>query len=90
MKLGRYRCRWFRGLRNCLCAAAFVGMAQLAHAESDYAAAWGPAVGPRAPLLAAKDQDGKPFVKAGQTAGDKQIWYMEQLLEGMDRQSTAK
>ncbi len=32
-------------------------------------------------------QDGKPFVNAGQTAGDKQIWYMEQLLEGMDGQS---
>ena len=28
-------------------------------------------------------QDGKLFVKAGQTASDKQIWYMEQLLEGM-------
>ena len=28
-------------------------------------------------------QDGKPFLKAGQTAGDKQIWYMDQLLEGM-------
>ena len=28
-------------------------------------------------------QDGKSFVKAGQTASDKQIWYMEQLLEGM-------
>jgi hypothetical protein len=25
-------------------------------------------------------QDGKPFVKAGQTASNKQIWYMEQLL----------
>jgi simple sugar transport system substrate-binding protein len=35
-------------------------------------------------------QDGSPFVKAGETATDKQIWYMEQLLEGMDGQSSAK
>jgi simple sugar transport system substrate-binding protein len=35
-------------------------------------------------------QDGKQFVKAGQTAGDKQIWYMEQLLQGMDDQSIQK
>ncbi len=60
MKLGRYRWRWLRGLRNWLCAAAFFGMAQLAFAESDYAAAWGPGVGTTAPLLAANDQNGKP------------------------------
>jgi simple sugar transport system substrate-binding protein len=35
-------------------------------------------------------QDGKPFLKAGQTAGDKQIWYMEQLLQGMDSQPIQK
>lgn len=35
-------------------------------------------------------QDGKPFVKAGQTASDKQIWYMEQLLQGIDVESIAK
>lgn len=35
-------------------------------------------------------QDGRPFVKAGQTAGDKQIWYMDQLLQGIDGESTAK
>jgi basic membrane protein A and related proteins len=35
-------------------------------------------------------QDGSPFVKAGQSASDKQVWYMEQLLEGMDGQSSAK
>jgi simple sugar transport system substrate-binding protein len=35
-------------------------------------------------------QDGKPFIKAGQTASDKQIWYMEQLLQGMDSQSLQK
>lgn len=35
-------------------------------------------------------QDGKPFLKAGETANDKQIWYMEQLLQGMQGQSSAK
>ena len=35
-------------------------------------------------------QDGTPFVKAGQTATDNQIWYMEQLLEGIAGQSSAK
>ena len=35
-------------------------------------------------------QDGKVFVKAGETAGDKQIWHMEQLLQGMQGQSSAK
>ncbi len=35
-------------------------------------------------------QDGKPFVKASETANDNQIWYMEQLLEGMAGQSSTK
>ena len=35
-------------------------------------------------------QDGQAFVKAGETAGDKQIWHMEQLLQGMQGQSSAK
>ncbi len=35
-------------------------------------------------------QDGSPFVKAGQSASDKQVWYMEQLLQGIDGQSGAK
>jgi simple sugar transport system substrate-binding protein len=35
-------------------------------------------------------QDGKPFVEAGQTASDKQIWSMEQLLEGIDVASIAE
>jgi len=35
-------------------------------------------------------QDGSPFVKAGEVATDQQIWYMGQLLEGMDGQSSAK
>lgn len=35
-------------------------------------------------------QDGTPFLKAGETASDEQIWYQEQLLKGMDGQSKAK
>ena len=35
-------------------------------------------------------QDGSPFLKAGEKATDQQIWYMEQLLEGMDGASSAK
>jgi simple sugar transport system substrate-binding protein len=35
-------------------------------------------------------QDGSPFVNAGESATDNQIWYMEQLLEGMSGQSRAK
>ena len=35
-------------------------------------------------------QDGKPFVGVGQTASDKQIWYMQQLLQGMDGKSIIK
>lgn len=34
-------------------------------------------------------QDGTVFLKNGETATDQQIWYMEQLLEGMDGQSSA-
>ena len=29
-------------------------------------------------------QDGSVFLKAGETATDRQIWYLEQLLEGME------
>ena len=35
-------------------------------------------------------QDGSMFLKEGETANDQQIWYMEQLLEGMEGQSSAK
>ncbi len=35
-------------------------------------------------------QDGSVFLKAGEKATDKQIWYLPQLLEGMDGQSVAK
>ncbi|WP_457568287.1 BMP family lipoprotein [Desulfurobacterium sp.] len=35
-------------------------------------------------------QDGSVFLKPGQVASEKQIWYMKQLLKGMDGQSAAK
>jgi simple sugar transport system substrate-binding protein len=35
-------------------------------------------------------QDGSVFLKAGEVATDKQIWYMQQLLKGMLGQSSAK
>lgn len=50
--------RRLRALRRSLIVGALAGMAQAALAESEYAAAWGPAVGSVAPLLAATDQDG--------------------------------
>ena len=34
-------------------------------------------------------QDGSVFLEAGQKATDTQIWYMQQLLQGMDGQSSA-
>ncbi len=35
-------------------------------------------------------QDGSPYLKSGETATDKQIWYMEQLLAGIEGQGSAK
>lgn len=35
-------------------------------------------------------QDGSPFLKAGETASDEQIWYQRQLLKGMEGQSKAR
>jgi len=35
-------------------------------------------------------QDGSSYLKAGQAATDYQIWYLPQLLEGMQGQSVAK
>lgn len=35
-------------------------------------------------------QDGKVFLAAGQTDAEHKIWYMEQLLKGMEGQSSAK
>ncbi len=53
------RRHWLRGLRRWLIAAALAGTTQIAIAESEYAAAWGPSVGAMAPLLAATDQEGE-------------------------------
>ncbi len=57
MKLRRIN--WLRALRRSLFVGALVGMTQLTHAESEYAAAWGPSIGSSAPMLSALDQDGK-------------------------------
>lgn len=54
-----HRSHWLRGLRRWLIASALAGMAQLAFADSEYAAAWGPGVGSMAPMLAATDQEGR-------------------------------
>ena len=35
-------------------------------------------------------QDGTPFLLAGEKATDKKIWYMSQLLQGMEGASSAK
>ena len=35
-------------------------------------------------------QDGTPFLKAGDTATDEQVWSLPQLLEGMEGQSSAQ
>ena len=56
MRLRQHRRR--RALRRALIVGGLAGMAQVALAESDYAAAWGPGVGSQAPLLAATDQGG--------------------------------
>jgi hypothetical protein len=55
----RDRRRWLHGLQRWLIAGALAGMAPLALADAEYAAAWGPSVGSTAPLLSANDQDGK-------------------------------
>jgi len=35
-------------------------------------------------------QDGTPYLAQGETATDQQIWYLPQLLEGMEGQSVSK
>ncbi len=37
-----------------------------------------------------KYQDGRSFLRPGEVASDKKLWYMKQLLQGMDGQSSAK
>ena len=51
--------RWLR-LPTLLVFGALAMTTQLACADSDYAAGWGPGIGTKAPLLAANDQAGNP------------------------------
>lgn len=46
-------------LRQSLIVGVLFTLTQFAHAQSDYAATWGPSVGASAPMLSALDQDGK-------------------------------
>ena len=59
MRPTRHR-MFLRRLWYLLLAGAMVGVSQLALADSEYARAWGPSVGIKAPLLSANDQQGKP------------------------------
>ena len=59
MTFRRISNRGVSAARKLLFASVLLGTAPLAMAESKYAAAWGPAVGATAPLLAASDQHGK-------------------------------
>ncbi len=59
MRQGTQRPHWLQALRRTLIGAVLAGMTQLAFAESEYAAAWGPSVGATTPLLAASDQHGE-------------------------------
>lgn len=45
-------------IRRSTIALAFTLLTQLAYADPEYAASWGPEVGAAAPMLAALDQDG--------------------------------
>lgn len=58
MRTGTQRLDWLQALRRTLIATILAGMTQLAFAESEFAAAWGPSVGATTPLLAANDQYG--------------------------------
>ncbi|MAD07914.1 MAG: hypothetical protein CMP86_10945 [Gammaproteobacteria bacterium] len=56
MKLGQTH--WLRFLRRSSIALALAILSQLTYANAEYAAAWGPAIGSKAPILSALDQDG--------------------------------
>ena len=45
-------------LRNLTLMTIVAGLSQFAVADEEYAAAWGPAIGARAPLLDAQDHNG--------------------------------
>jgi hypothetical protein len=59
MKSVSKRSTWIAGLQKAALVALLAAMAQFSFAESDYAAAWGPAVGTKVPLLSASDQNGQ-------------------------------
>ena len=50
---------WLRKVCRTFIITAVAGLAQLAYADSEPAAAWGPSIGTTVPLLSALDQDGK-------------------------------
>ena len=56
MEIKLFKPGWLRSLGMLL---AVCGAAQLAVADAEHAASWGPQVGTTAPLLEANDQDGK-------------------------------
>jgi len=58
MRLRGYPYHWLQKFLQVLTVATLAGFAQLASADSEYAAAWGPSVGTTAPLLEAQDQNG--------------------------------
>ena len=59
MRLPRFAGRKLRTIWFALLAGFLAGTAQLALADSEYAAAWGPSVGSSVPMLNAQDQSGE-------------------------------
>lgn len=55
-----YRPSWQKTLGRATLTAMLIALCQVATAESEYAAAWGPSLGSTAPQLEALDQSGKP------------------------------
>lgn len=49
---------WIVAIRRTLFATALAVLSNVAFADSDYTAEWGPSVGSMAPMLSAVDQDG--------------------------------
>ena len=59
MKIKLFRPAWLRSLGMLLAVCGLATAAQLAVADAEHAASWGPQVGTTAPLLEANDHDGK-------------------------------
>ena len=55
MRRGQFKTHW----RRVILIGLLAGLSQLASADAEFAAAWGPSVGSTAPLLEAVDQNGK-------------------------------